>query len=63
MSVFPFFVELEGKRCLVIGGGRVARRKAEALLPFGAEVTLVAPEIEDIPGLTCWQRPFREQCH
>lgn len=61
MSVFPFFVELEGKRCLVIGGGRVARRKAEALLPFGAEVTLVAPEIEDIPGLTCWQRPFREE--
>lgn len=64
MSVFPFFVELEGKRCLVIGGGRVARRKAQALLPFGAEVTLVAPEIDKalkgLPGVALWQRPFRE---
>lgn len=64
MSAFPFFVELEGKRCLVVGGGKVARRKAEALLSFGAQVTLVAPEIQEVlcrnPGFDLWQRPFRE---
>ena len=27
MAYFPFFVELEGKECLVVGGGDVAFRK------------------------------------
>ncbi|MBE5832996.1 MAG: bifunctional precorrin-2 dehydrogenase/sirohydrochlorin ferrochelatase, partial [Butyrivibrio sp.] len=28
MAYFPFFVELEGKTCLIVGGGMVAYRKA-----------------------------------
>ena len=64
MSAFPMFVELGGKNCLVVGGGAVARRKAEALVNFGAEVTVVAPEIEarlrENPGVTALLRPFRE---
>ena len=42
---FPIFVELEGRECLVVGAGPVAKRKARALEEFGARVTLVAPEL------------------
>ena len=45
MACFPFFMELSGKGCLVIGGGEVACRKAEILLGFDARVHLVSPEI------------------
>lgn len=47
MSYFPMFVQLEGVPCLIVGGGRTALRKAEVLLDFGAQVTLVAPEISE----------------
>lgn len=64
MSAFPFFVELEGIPCLMVGGGRVAWRKTQALLSCGARVTVVAPALvgdwSSHPGLTCLQRPFRE---
>ena len=39
------FVELEAKPCLVVGGGEIAVRKAAVLRSFGAEVTVVAPEM------------------
>lgn len=45
MSYFPLFVELSGKKCVIVGGGQVARRKAEKLLDFGAEITVIAPKI------------------
>ena len=34
MGYFPFFVELEGKRGVIVGGGKVAARKVEKLLAF-----------------------------
>lgn len=45
MAVFPLFVDLKGKRCLVVGGGEVASRKVEILLRFEAQLIIVAPEI------------------
>lgn len=45
MGLFPLFVELAGRRCVVLGGGAVAERKVEALLAAGAAVTIVSPEI------------------
>ncbi len=39
MSYFPMFIELKDKPCLIAGGGKVALRKAETLLDFGARVT------------------------
>ena len=33
MAYFPFFMDIEGKNCLIVGGGKVALRKAEKLLP------------------------------
>lgn len=43
--LFPVGLLLEGKRVLVVGGGRVAARKVEGLLACGASVTMVAPEV------------------
>lgn len=45
MGYFPFFTDIAGKRCVIAGGGNVARRKAEKLLPFSPEITVIAPVI------------------
>ena len=45
----PFYIaclRLDGRRCLVVGGGEVGLEKVEGLLACGASVTLVAPEAE-----------------
>lgn len=44
-TYFPIFINLEGKRVQVFGGGNIATRRVAALLEFGAEVHVVAPEI------------------
>ena len=63
MAYFPFFVELDGADGLITGGGTVALRKIEKLLPYGPRLTVAAPEIapemETIPGLTLL---FRRSC-
>jgi len=46
VALFPLFVELEGRPCVVIGGGAVAERKVEGLLAVGAVVTVVSPELD-----------------
>ena len=43
MNFLPIFLDLRGKRCLVIGGGEAAARKAGLLLECGASVTLLHP--------------------
>jgi len=49
---YPVALVLEGRRCLVVGGGQVARRKVEGLLDARADVTVVAPEIvEELAAL------------
>lgn len=59
---YPVNLVLDGKRVLVVGGGRVARRKVEGLLQAGAVVTVVAPEVDGrlaaLPGLTIHRRPY-----
>jgi len=41
----PVFMVGSSLRCLVVGGGIVAQRKAESLLGAGATITLVSPEV------------------
>ena len=43
-SHFPMFVDLRGRSCVIVGGGTVARRRAEVLSRFGGAVTVIAPE-------------------
>jgi precorrin-2 dehydrogenase/sirohydrochlorin ferrochelatase len=40
---YPAFLDITGKRCLVVGGGKVAERKVVMLLQFNARVTVVGP--------------------
>jgi len=42
--MYPVMLNIEGQRCLVVGGGGVAMRKVDGLLADGAEVTVVAPD-------------------
>ena len=55
---FRYTVQLnmENRRCVVIGGGRVALRKIQSLLEAGAAVTVIAPVI--LPEITALQRTF-----
>ncbi|HEX3436202.1 MAG TPA: bifunctional precorrin-2 dehydrogenase/sirohydrochlorin ferrochelatase [Pseudacidobacterium sp.] len=44
MSLFPIFLKLNGRHCLVVGAGDVAESKVQSLLAAEADVTVVAPE-------------------
>lgn len=47
---FPLFVDLSGARCLVVGCGKVGERRARALARFGAMVSVIDPQAEDLEG-------------
>jgi len=42
---YPAFLDLRGRRCLVVGGGAIAERKVGALLDAGAQVVIVSPNL------------------
>ena len=44
---YPVFLDVGGIEALVVGGGSVALRKAQALADAGAQVTVVAPDLVD----------------
>ena len=44
-TYYPLFLDVEGKLCVVIGGGQVAERKVRTLLAFGARVRVVSPKL------------------
>ncbi len=45
MDYYPVFLKLEGRKCLVIGGGGVAERKVRTLARCGADIYVVSPEL------------------
>ncbi|MDE6363886.1 MAG: siroheme synthase CysG [Lachnospiraceae bacterium] len=47
MAYFPFFVDIGGKKGLIAGGGKIALHKLQKLLPYGAKVKIVAPEVSE----------------
>jgi precorrin-2 dehydrogenase/sirohydrochlorin ferrochelatase len=59
---YPIVLSLAGRRAVVVGGGRVAARKARDLADAGADVTVVAPaladEIRSDPRLACTPEPY-----
>jgi precorrin-2 dehydrogenase / sirohydrochlorin ferrochelatase len=45
MGCYPINLQLTGRPCLVIGGGKVAERKVQSLLTAGAVVTVISPKL------------------
>ncbi len=62
MTALPVMLWVEGRLCVVVGGGRVALRRVRALLEADAAVLVVAPavdqEIVEL-GVAIRQRPYR----
>ena len=44
-AYYPVFLNIRGKRCVVVGGGQVALRKVSALLEHGAKVEVISPAL------------------
>ena len=42
---FPMFIDLTDRKIFVAGGGRIARRRMEALVKFGADIHVTAPQV------------------
>lgn len=52
MMYFPVFTQIEGKRCLIVGGGKVAARKVHTLLQYGADIVVIAKKVcDEIKGV------------
>ncbi|GAA5187582.1 siroheme synthase CysG [Acinetobacter kookii] len=47
MDIFPISLKLQQQPCLIVGGGRIAYRKAVLLAKAGAVIDVIAPEIEN----------------
>lgn len=45
---YPAFLNLSGKKCVVVGGGKVAERKISALVRAGASVRVISPELTSV---------------
>ena len=64
-KLFPMFLKLSRRPCLVVGAGAIAESKIAGLMETGAKISVVAPEA--IPQVRSWaqaniiqwhQRPF-----
>lgn len=44
---YPIYLNLKGRRCVIIGGGRVAERKCIPLIENEADITIISPEITE----------------
>ncbi|WP_298824927.1 NAD(P)-binding protein [uncultured Planococcus sp.] len=52
MTVLPIMIELAEKKVIVVGGGRIAKRKLNALLDSGAVLTVISPSVT--PEIKQW---------
>ncbi len=64
---YPVNLQLKGRRCLIVGAGRVSERKVTGLLRTGAQIEVVAAEVKDefrdkfdSCGVRIKERPFRK---
>jgi len=67
-NLFPVYLDLRKKKCLVIGGGKVAERKVDNLLEYGCKIRVISPQVEE--NIELWaaqgrielfQRKFEEE--
>lgn len=55
---FPLFIDLTGKKVLVVGAGKIGLSRALKLRNFGADVTLIDPLTPPQPGLSLRARAY-----
>ncbi|MDH3359314.1 MAG: bifunctional precorrin-2 dehydrogenase/sirohydrochlorin ferrochelatase [Desulfobulbaceae bacterium] len=67
MNYYPICLDITSRNCIVIGGGKVAARKAQGLLDHQAKVTMISPELGEESAtlhakkqLTWINRPYQE---
>ncbi|KUG04700.1 siroheme synthase / precorrin-2 oxidase [hydrocarbon metagenome] len=67
-NLYPVYIDLTDKKCLVIGGGKVAERKICHLLDYGCSIMAVSPQAEknieqwaDQELIEWYQREFQAQ--
>jgi precorrin-2 dehydrogenase / sirohydrochlorin ferrochelatase len=62
---YPIYLDVKGKRCVIVGGGKVAYRKVCSLNDAGADVVVVSPEIcpemADVEGITLINTNYDEK--
>ena len=54
MNLFPMFLKLEGRSCLVVGAGQIGESKIRSLLGAGAKLRVIAPWAT--PAVAAWQQ-------
>jgi precorrin-2 dehydrogenase len=66
-ALYPLFLNLQGRPCVVVGGGQVAEAKARDLLAAGARVRVICATVTEIisewsrVGTLIWEaRPYQE---
>ena len=47
MAYFPAFIQLDEKKILIVGGGKIALEKLEKLLSFTKDISLIATEFSE----------------
>lgn len=47
LELYPLFLNLRHKNCLVVGGGKVATRKISTLLQSGLRMTVISPDVSN----------------
>ena len=59
---YPVHINLQNRKCLVVGGGTVAERKVVAMLVSGGDVTVISPDATELVaflariGTICWHK-------
>jgi precorrin-2 dehydrogenase len=59
MRLFPLFLKLNGRHCLIVGGGKISEGKIAGLLSAGAKVRVVSPDVT--PAIAKWHQNRRVQ--
>jgi len=62
-TFFPLFVNMSGRKVLVVGGGNVAERRVKVLASFGADITVISPEVTEYiehTSLCLLKRKYKE---
>ena len=59
ISGYPVNLVVAGRRCVVVGAGRIAARKIDALLAAGADLQVIAPDVG--PEVRAWADDGRLQ--